>query len=117
GPELRFSAVNATGERAEMWESLPLTGSPVTFEVQVKSDLPLRVFMLKNGYPFESMTVEARESDWQTLTFVDQPEQRAYYRLELHSIYQSELHPYLQWRDFNTMQALSNPIWIGPVEA
>jgi len=122
GPELRFSAINAAGERAEMWESLPLTGEPVTFEVQVrcgqpKGKQPLRVFMLKNGYPFESMTVEAQESDWQTLTFVDQPERRAYYRLELHSIYQSELHPYLQWRDFNTMQVLSNPIWIGLVEA
>jgi len=115
GPELRFTAVNSAGEQAEMWDSLPLSNGPVTFQVQIKSDQPLRLFILKNGYPFDMLPVEAQDSGWQTLTFVDEPEQPAYYRLELHTIFESEAYPdiHVKWRDFTTMQALSNPIWIG----
>jgi hypothetical protein len=113
GPELRFTAVASNGERAEMWESLPLDRGPVRFEVEVKSAEPLRLFVLKNGYPFDSFPLEARDGGWQTLAFSDDPEQCAYYRLELHAVHQDETYPGIQWRDFTTMRALSNPIWIG----
>ncbi len=113
GPELRFTAVARDGERAEMWESLPLGRGPVHFEVEVKSEEPQRLFIFKNGYPFDSLAVEGSNGRWQTLTFSDEPEQTAYYRLELHSVFENETYPGIDWRDFSTTQALSNPIWVG----
>lgn len=113
GPELRFSAVNAAGQRAEMWESLPLGGGPITFSVQVRSELPLRVFVLRDGYFFDMATTGAGIGDWQELTFTDDPEQPAYYRLEAHTIHRSKVYRFVQWRDFATTQALTNPIWVG----
>jgi hypothetical protein len=113
GPELRFSAVNAAGQEAEMWQSLPLGSGPVTFRVQVRSELPLRVFVLRDGYFFDMLTTEAGMRDWQTLTFADDPQRSAYYRLEVHTIRKSEFYRFVQWRDFATTQALTNPIWVG----
>jgi hypothetical protein len=113
GPELRFHAANATDRRAGMWESLPLDGGPVEFEVQIRSELPLRVFVLRDGYFFDMLTTTAGTHDWQTLTFRDHPKQPTYYRLEAHTILKSELYRFVQWRDYTTVQAISNPIWVG----
>jgi hypothetical protein len=113
GPELRFTAADRAGHTAEMWESLPLGGGPVTFQVQLKTALPLRLFLLRDGYPYEMLPVEKPQREWQTFTFVDEPRQPAFYRLELHSVVRSEIYRFVQWRDFTTTQALSNPIWVG----
>ena len=113
GPELRFAAMDCAGHTAEMWESLPLGGGPVTLQVQLKSALPLRLFLLRDGYPFELLPADKPQSGWQTFAFVDEPRQPAFYRLELHSIVRSEIYRFIQWRDFTTTQALSNPIWVG----
>ena len=113
GPELRFTAANGAGQQADMWESLPLNSGPVTFEVQIRSELPLRLFILKNGYPFDMLTAEGIKEGWQTLTFVDEPRRPAYYRLETHTIHLSKIYRLVQWRDWTTMQVLSNPIWVG----
>ncbi len=113
GPELRFSALNGAGQRAEMWEALPLTGKPVTLEVSVKSALPLRVFMLRDGYFLDTRTTEAGIEGWQTVTFVDTPQQPTYYRVEIHTIVKSDVYRFVLWRDFTTTQVLSNPIWVG----
>jgi hypothetical protein len=113
GPELRFTATDSAGHTAEMWESLPLGGGPVTLRVQLKSSQPVRLFVLRDGYPMEMLASERPQSAWQTFTLVDEPRQPAYYRLEVHSIVRSELYRFIQWRDFATTQALSNPIWVG----
>ena len=47
------------------------------------------------------------------LTFTDDPQQPAYYRLEAHTIHRSKVYRFVQWRDFATTQALTNPIWVG----
>ena len=113
GPELRWSATGSSGERAEMWESLPLGQGPITFEAWIRNKCPLWLFALKNGYILEVRRIEASEGDWQVFTFEDEPQQPSYYRLELHSIRESDLYPFIHWRDFETTQALTNPIWVG----
>ncbi len=113
GPELRFHAIAPSGQEAEMWESLPLGGGPITFHVEIKSELPLRIFILRDGYFFDMLTTPSSIPDWQSLTFVDDPRQPAFYRLEVHTILRSEVYRFVQWRDFTTIQALSNPIWVG----
>jgi hypothetical protein len=113
GPELRWIATNSSGDRAEMWESLPLGKGPITFEVRTRNDCPLWLFALKNGYILEVQRIEASHGDWQVFSFADEPMQPSYYRLELHRIRESELYPFIHWRDFETTQALTNPIWAG----
>jgi hypothetical protein len=113
GPELRFTAVNEKGHRAGMWESLPPGGGQVTLEVKVRSELPLRVFLLRDGYFLNTATTEAGIQDWQMLTFVDDPQQATYYRVEIHTIVKSEVYRFVLWRDYTTMQVLSNPILVG----
>jgi len=117
GPELRFTAANSAGQKADMWESLPLGQGPITFKVQIKSEQPLRLFILRDGYPFDMLTAGDPGATWQTLTFVDEPKQPTYYRLELHTIRRSKTYRFIQWRDWTTVQALSNPIWVGRAEA
>ena len=116
GPELRFHAEDSAGNKANMWESLPLGSGSVTFEVQIKSAQPLRLFVLRDGYPFDMWTLDEPGAAWQTLTFVDSPHRPAYYRLELHTIKHDDLYRFVQWRDWTTVQALSNPIWVGQPE-
>jgi len=115
GPEVRFWATNANDRRAEMWESLPLDRQPITFHVQIRTAEPLRLFVVRDGLHFETFAVEATGDDWQTLSFSDQPMGTAFYRLELHSIYQHEMYKGIHWRDFSTMRALTNPIWVRSV--
>lgn len=112
GPELRFWATNRSGTLAEMWESLPLNGDEVTFHAQVKAVEPLRLFVVKDGLHFTTLDVEPSADAWQSLSFTDVPTQPAFYRLELHSIYHHETYKGIQWRDFSTVRALTNPIWI-----
>jgi len=111
GPELYFSAVNSRGDQAEMWDTLAL-GGPITFEVRLTCEQPLHIFVLKNGYPYEHQKVEASPGVWQTLSLLDEPAVPAYYRVEVHSVYPDEAHPNNMWRDWTTIQAVSNPIWI-----
>ncbi len=113
GPELRFTASDSEGRTAEMWECLPLEARPVAFELSVRTSQPLRLLLLKNGYPFQSRVLEPLTDDWQTCVVMDEPARTAYYRVELHSIYHSPAQPKLTWRDYATVQVLSNPIWVA----
>ncbi len=113
GPELRFAAENRYGDRVETGGTLPIGDGPVTFEVQIKNDQPLWLFTFKNGYTLGLQPIEASGDEWQTITFTDEPQRPSFYRLELHSIYESEVYGGIKWRDFTTMQVMSNPIWVG----
>lgn len=111
GAHLRFSA--SSGEHhAEMWEALPL-GDDVTLNVAYQSDEDLNIFVLRDGLPLDMHTVEATNGEWHNITFTDRPTQPAYYRVELHSTYRDETRFWIQWRDHETMRALSNPIWVS----
>jgi hypothetical protein len=113
GPELRFMAEDAAGNRAEMWESLPSGQGPITFTASIKTDEPLRLFIIKNGYPFETTTIANSSKEWQTVNFHDSEDKSAYYRLELHAPIKNDSHPGIKWRDYESVRALSNPILVG----
>ena len=67
------------------------------------------------------MRFEEAASGWQTVTFGDARTKQAYYRLELHALVKNEKYPGIDWRDYETMRVMSNPIWVGdlpgPVDA
>ncbi len=113
GPQLLFTATDAKGASAEMWESLEVGKGPITLTVEVQCHEPLRVVVVKDGYPFESKEIVPRGDERLTVTFDDKPQRPCFYRVELHSIFSHELQPKLKWRDFTTMRAMSNPIWVG----
>lgn len=113
GPQLRFTAEDDSGNKAEMWQSLLPGNGPATFTLKVCTEEPLRIFIFKNGYPFESLTLDASGKEWQTLTFRDEPTNTAYYRVETHAMARNEKYPGIEWRDYDSLRALSNPIWIG----
>jgi hypothetical protein len=113
-PEIRFTAVAASGDTATMGGSVTRAMGSITFTVQVKAAHPLRLFILRDGYPFDMLPVEPSEGTWQTITFEDAPRRPAYYRLELHRVRRSRVYRFVQWRDWATLQALSNPIWVTP---
>ncbi len=113
GPELRFKAQNKSGVLAEMWESLPNDG-PVTLLIDYKWELPLNLFIIKNGMIIEVITTTGNGKGWQRIEFVDAKNQKdSYYRIELHD--SATILPYtgILWRDYSSMRVLSNPIWVG----
>ena len=112
GPQLRFTAANAVGDTATLWESLPSHDAPITFTVETLIDRPMRLIVLRDGLPFDAWELAPRDA-WQTVTFQDAPTQKAYYRVELHTYPNIEGFSYVEWRDFTTFQAASNPIWVN----
>ena len=112
GPQLRFTAEDRHGNQAEMWQSLRHSAGPVTFSLQLKAEEPVRAFIFKNGYPFESLVAEG-DNEWQTLTYRDKPSGTAYYRVEVHAMTRNEKYPGIEWRDYDSLRALTNPIWVG----
>jgi hypothetical protein len=110
GPQLRFDAANAAGAPAAMGQSLAAGGDPITFTAQALVDRPMRLIVLRDGLPFDTWELPAGDG-WQSVTFQDAPRQRAFYRVELHTYPNAEGFQYIEWRDFTTFQAASNPIW------
>ena len=70
-------------------------------------------YVEQGGYFLDTATTEAGIQEWQTLSFVDEPKQPAFYRVEIHTIVKSKVYRFVLWRDFTTTQVLSNPIWVG----
>lgn len=112
GGELRFGAVNRAGCRVEMGERLNSQAGLIEFDVEVKTNQELKMYVVKNGYYFERFAIPAAPV-WQTLTFNDQPDSPGYYRLEFHRILRDSRYPGIDWRDFSTIDMLSNPIWVA----
>lgn len=115
GPELRFTARNRDGKVATLWETLPTAGEAVEFEVQVRAEEPLRLFVLRDGLLVNTWVLNRPGDAWQTICFADAPQRKSYYRVELHKILAEDgPYSYIERRDFVTFQALSNPIWVAP---
>lgn len=110
-PQLRFS-ISSNGQRAQMWESLVTDEQPIKLDIQILTKEDIRLFVIKNGYYFDSVRVSAQADAWQSFEFEDQPLHPSYYRIELHSNTQHDEYRGIMWRDHDTMRALSNPIWV-----
>ena len=118
GAQMKFSAVNQHGERAQMWDSLP-PDSLVTLEVKYRSDEPLVMLVIKDGFVIYELELDASPGKWSSVTcsepelliHSDQP-LPGYFRVELHAV---SRHPVTELveRDYLTTRAISNPIWVG----
>jgi hypothetical protein len=51
--------------------------------------------------------------DWQSYTFTDRPTRHTYYRIELHAAPADDHYSAIRRRDHETVQALSNPVWVA----
>lgn len=116
GAQLDFIARGENGETAHMWETLPTWQQPVKLEVEYQTDTPLLLFIIRNGYILTQSLIEGAPGTKHLYSFTDIPQKPSYYRIELHLPYGgigSKDFPGTTWRDYSTMQALSNPIWVG----
>jgi hypothetical protein len=95
-----------------MGDTLARAGGPLEFEVKVKTSEPLRVFVIKNALLMDMFEVEEASDGWQTLKFTDTPDAAGYYRIELHRVHHNPQYRGIRWRDWETVQAYSNPIWV-----
>jgi predicted metal-dependent phosphoesterase TrpH len=112
GPEIRFTLQNQEGETAEMGQSLSTAGQPVSIQIKAQIDEQCRLFILRDGLLFDSFTLD-RKSDWTEVILSDaSPPSSGYYRMELHKYFKHPDHPGIHWRDYSTMLAISNPIWV-----
>ncbi|MDX2160962.1 MAG: CehA/McbA family metallohydrolase [bacterium] len=113
GAQVRFTA-EADGQTYHLWETAPL--SPVRLHIDVLNDSPearrVLLFVFKNGLFFHARWIDLAD-EWQTVTLDDTPSARTYYRVELHRPHSDSHAPYLLWRDHHTMEAMTNPIWVG----
>lgn len=110
--KIRFSLQNHLGITAEMGSSLRTNSQPVAIQVQVNNNEKSRLFIFRNGLLCQSTILEASEG-WTEINLVDsEPPKSGYYRMELHQFFKHPDHPGIHWRDYTTMQAISNPIWV-----
>ncbi len=112
GTEIRFSAVNAAGEMRIMGDELASHKQPIQFTLEYRSNLKLRCFIHRNGLLWSSCILPDSENEWKTLSFEVPPDRAGIFRAELHELYTDPEFKGIEWRDFRTTQALSNPIWI-----
>ncbi len=112
GTELRFNAVNAAGSVAEMGDTLPMNGNPVTFEMKYLSEKKLRCFIYRDGMLWDSFPLEDSAGQWRTYSFTVPANRAGIFRVELHELYVDPEYKGVEWHDFRTAQAMSNPIFL-----
>lgn len=115
GPQLKFTASDDMHDSINMWETAQVGGGPVRFSVEAMADEPARLFIIKNGLIFDQVALENQPGTWAEYSFEDTPGERSFYRVELHTDTSSignPKYPGIFWRDYASVLALSNPIWV-----
>jgi len=112
GPTLEFSAENARGESCQMGGTLRNHNRPIDFNMVVEAHEPVRVTLIKNGLFLHSETLADAGSGKQSIKFTDRNPVSGYYRFEVHQVKNNPAYRGIEWRDFSTIRALSNPIWV-----
>lgn len=112
GPRIDFSIKNSTGSIAEMGEKIKSNGQPLELSISVESSIPLRLLIVKNGFFLDSRLLEPNAEKLQSFDFIDDDPCSGYYRVEFHDLVHDEVYTGIEWRDFRTIKALSNPIWV-----
>lgn len=111
GAEIRFSAQNGLGDTAEMGSSLKNEGG-VRFTYRYRSRCPLMCYVYYNGMLYSSSMLSASEEEFRTEEFAVGVGTKGIFRIELHEYMKSGEFPGIEWRSFDSVQALSNPIWV-----
>lgn len=117
GPFVEFEVI-AEGRSYGMWETAPASGTPLEIRVRVSSEVPVRVFILKNGMPFTFAWVNPGDAnigaEYRT---TDTPGKPAYYRVEIHGPFEetdnASTRKAAGWRDYRSLLAATNPIFVA----
>lgn len=112
GPRLELSAApaGAPERRSFMGEQAP--AGPLALRIELsRVEHPWHLHVLKNGYPHRLIEGPAGEPAPIELHDLGRPGD--YYRLELHAFPPYTDFPYQRWREWHTMLAFSNPIFVG----
>jgi len=113
GSQIEFNIQNSSAKRAVMGQSIEFGGRPVELEIRLRVQKDLKIYIIKNGFAWHSFTINKGSDDsWQTFRIMDEHPIIGYYRLEIHEMYENPEYQGLDWRDYKTIQALSNPIWL-----
>jgi hypothetical protein len=112
GPEMGFSVENSKGRIALMGEKIQSGGHPIKLTISIKSGIPLRITIIKNGFFLHSTTFKPGKDSRGVVKFVDEKPARCYYRVEFHKAVDNFTYPEIEWRDHTIIQALGNPIWV-----
>lgn len=111
-PEFDFSIENNLQKIAAMGDSIESNNQSVKVKVKIKTDEPVRAFILKNGFNWRSKIIKPDKNVWQEYEENDDFPVKGYYRVEIHNLFESPNYDGIEWRDFSTIQVISNPIWI-----
>jgi hypothetical protein len=115
GAKLRFSAEDGHRGNVKMWETAECEDSPVKFTIEASSEEPMRLFIIKNGLILDHMALNNKDGEWKKVVYEDKPTTTSFYRVELHKDAGTNMdprYPGIFWRDYSSMLALSNPIWV-----
>ena len=112
GPKLEFSAANASGETCVMGGNIQNEQNPIDLTMTIEAEEPVRVTLIKNGLFLHSETISSESGPKFSLNYVDKKPMRGYYRFEVHEVKNNPKYRGIEWRDFSTIRALSNPIWV-----
>jgi len=110
GPEL---LLDATAESGSARMGGTLSAGPLRLDVALGNmRFPFRLFVLKNGFYFDHLEQPAAPAGTERFSFEDRGRQGDYYRVELHAIVPNEENPWKQRRDWQTLMAFTNPIFV-----
>jgi hypothetical protein len=113
GPKMDFSVSNTSGEIAGMGASIQSDKRPLKLTISVESNNALRATVIKNGMFFNAKSIESGKGETQIIEFIDAKPMPGYYRVELHEILANPAYRGIEWRDFTTIQVISNPVWVN----
>jgi hypothetical protein len=114
GPRLELTAEPGDEPGHMVYMGGTLKPGLVGFKVQLgKLHYPCRLHILKNGFHFDIVDQVDPSVHDQTIEFPDEARPADYYRVELHAILPYSDTPNQRWRDWNTLLAFSNPIFVG----
>ncbi|MCL4560927.1 MAG: CehA/McbA family metallohydrolase, partial [Chloroflexi bacterium] len=68
GPQINFVARGENGEIAEMWEAISAWEQPIEFRVEYQARIPLRLFVIRNGFILYTYSIQGDPDTWRTLT-------------------------------------------------
>ncbi len=115
GTHLELTAVSEAEQERTVYMGGVVAPGRIQFRVELGNlHYPWHLHILKNGLFFG--VVEQREvgAGTHTIEFHDREARSGnYYRVELHAIPPYSDFPNQRWRDWTTLQAFSNPIFVG----
>lgn len=112
GPLFDFHIENSESSVVCMGESIDSKGKSLKLNIDLCSKKRLRLFLIKNGFILETKIIDSTNGEFRSITFIDKKPNKGYYRIELHDVIDNPTYSGIEWRDFSSVQVLSNPIWV-----